>query len=767
MGYRKGTVETRGIIKVVLTETGSSGLAASIDSRVTGRRFGLTLHPFRRIDAKLIAAADEAIKAKKSPQEQEAAKEKVLNQQQADTIYDGATSEVPPTSANSDSSQTKTDQEKQAQADKNAAAQQAKSASDGVVSEGQTTDTAITNNDPGAIGKFAGSIQGKITLGGAALAGLACVARGLDAKASAIKEAQVNEPLMRMAVQLQSSSSQTRTGLDMNNEQLRNYAYRINGFSQGEVYKAETGQPYEKKNVSSTLKNINYSATPFHFLNESPATDILSPICSTVGQGILVAISFLGGPLTAISGLAAGAIFGPPIIDALAHWFSGHAVSIADHGKALSDDIGYGTKLFANADVIAKAGSKLTPKKAAELNTQNKIAYQNQLNSESFFERTFSPTNQSSVVATLIDRSSILSSKGIAGSLSSLFSLQTYSGYFSSTLYAKASADTFSESYDYGVPTYGFNSDEMENAATSDPFANANTASVILDGKGSQANADRAAKFISRASKCYGANLTSTPSAQDPSVNVWSVMVNSASNANHNTNYYSDEYNNISGECADSDPAWLSVRFMIFDTQTMKAVACDEGDDQSCTELGFGSSSASDTTSASPDGSIASGGGITFPLKTTKDVIEHNTGTSSVWCFDKQINCHHDYNAADIFAPTGTVVVAARAGKVVFAHSSADFGQTVDIKADSGQNNYYAHMGTGTVLVKAGDIVVAGQPIGQVGDNSDADGTNHHLHFDELPTSYSSRMSCSAAACTGYPFINVQPELVAAFNALP
>ena len=334
----------------------------------------------------------------------------------------------------------------------------------------------------------------------------------------------------------------------------------------------------------------------------------MAPICSTVGQGVLIAISFLGGPLTAIAGLGGALVFGPPIMDALAHWFSGHAVSIADHGKALSDDIGYGTVLFGNADTIARAGSKLPPKKAAELSTQNKIAYQNQLKSESFFERTFSPTSQGSVVASLIDRSGTLGSKGIAGSLSSLLSLQTYSGYFSSMMYAKASADTFSESYDYGVPTYGFSADEMENAATSDPFANADNASAILDGKGSQENADRAAKYISRAAKCYGANLTSTPSAQDPSVNVWSVMVDSSSNPNHNTNYYSDEYNNMSSECADSDPAWLSVRFMIFDTQTMKAVACDEGDDQSCTELGFVSSGTSNatTTSASSSDTIGS-----------------------------------------------------------------------------------------------------------------------------------------------------------------
>ncbi len=608
MGYRKGVVETRGIIRVVLTETGSSRLAAEIDSRVTGKRFGLTLHPFRRIDAKIIAAADKAIRAKKSAREQQAAEEQANTQEVADKTNLGNTEEFTNT-AQSDNSQTKTPQENQAQAEKNATAQQAKAAADGVVAEGQTTDTAITNTEPGAIGKFAGSLTGKVTIGGAALAGLACVARGLDAKASSIKEAQVNEPLMRLAAELQSSGSQIRTGQDTNPIQIRNYAYRLNGFSQSETFKAETGQPYDKTKVSETLKNINGSVTPFHFLNETPVNEILTPVCSTGGQIVLIAVSFLGGPLTAAAGLIVGAYFGPQIIDSIAHWLSGHAVSIADHGKALSDDIGYGTVLFGNADTIARAGSKLPPKKAAELSTQNKIAYQNQLKSESFFERTFSPSNQGSVVASLIDRSGTLRSNSIGSTLSSLLSAQTYGGLFSTLLSQKASADTFSESYDYGVPTYGFSADEMENAATSDPFANANNASTILDGKGSQENADRAAKYISRASKCYGANLTSTPSTQDPSVNVWNVMVDSASNPNHNTNYYSDEYNNMSSECADSDSAWLSIRFMIFDTQTMKAVACDEGDDQSCAELGFVSSGTSNASTAAASNSSSSGNG--------------------------------------------------------------------------------------------------------------------------------------------------------------
>ena len=89
------------------------------------------------------------------------------------------------------------------------------------------------------------------------------------------------------------------------------------------------------------------------------------------------------------------------------------------------------------------------------------------------------------------------------------------------------------------------------------------------------------------------------------------------------------------------------------------------------------------------------------------------------------------------------------------------------IVSSAGTVNYYAHMGKGSSKVRAGDTVTAGQEVGAIGAKADAEGTPTHLHFDELPPPYTSRVSCSDAACAKYPFVNVQPELVAAYNALP
>lgn len=170
--------------------------------------------------------------------------------------------------------------------------------------------------------------------------------------------------------------------------------------------------------------------------------------------------------------------------------------------------------------------------------------------------------------------------------------------------------------------------------------------------------------------------------------------------------------------------------------------------------------SPSATCASQEGGTGVSADGFVFPLRTNKKTIQDGG-----WCFDNQSNCHHDYNAADIFAPTGTEVVAARGGTVVTVKS----GPTrVVIKADDGNTYYYTHMGVGTAVVAKGQVIAAGATIGRVGVNADAAGTTQHLHIDALPgDKYSSRPGCAGASCKSYPFINLQPALTESFKGLP
>jgi hypothetical protein len=156
---------------------------------------------------------------------------------------------------------------------------------------------------------------------------------------------------------------------------------------------------------------------------------------------------------------------------------------------------------------------------------------------------------------------------------------------------------------------------------------------------------------------------------------------------------------------------------------------------------------------------------ITFPLNAAKSVIEAQSPLR--WCFANQANCHAYYNAADIFAPTGTPVVSPVAGTVIRATTeSSGVGSRVQIRDDQGDIWYLAHMHHSPGLqVSEGQRVEPGAPIGFVGTSAHAVGTQPHLHIDMLPPPYTSRPSCSSEECTAYPFHNLQPLLVAAYNA--
>lgn len=170
------------------------------------------------------------------------------------------------------------------------------------------------------------------------------------------------------------------------------------------------------------------------------------------------------------------------------------------------------------------------------------------------------------------------------------------------------------------------------------------------------------------------------------------------------------------------------------------------------------------------DGGVASIDGFTFPLKTTKSDLDKGTDGMK-WCKNSQKNCHHDYNAADIFVETGTPVLAAKEGTVVSASDIAtkpsSAGSRIVIRGSDNKIYYYAHMGANTLKVKKGDTVTSGQEIGLVGTNANAMNTPRHLHFDILPEQFDRRVSCAGAACNGYPFFEIQPILTKAYELLP
>jgi murein DD-endopeptidase MepM/ murein hydrolase activator NlpD len=84
------------------------------------------------------------------------------------------------------------------------------------------------------------------------------------------------------------------------------------------------------------------------------------------------------------------------------------------------------------------------------------------------------------------------------------------------------------------------------------------------------------------------------------------------------------------------------------------------------------------------------------------------------------------HEGIDFNAPTGTPILAAAGGVVVFAEYHPGYGNQVDVDHGNDLITRYAH--ASKLLVKAGDIVKRGQKIAEVG--STGRSTGPHLHFE-------------------------------------
>ena len=84
------------------------------------------------------------------------------------------------------------------------------------------------------------------------------------------------------------------------------------------------------------------------------------------------------------------------------------------------------------------------------------------------------------------------------------------------------------------------------------------------------------------------------------------------------------------------------------------------------------------------------------------------------------------HTGLDFPAPAGTPVLAARIGTVTVAGWIDGYGNTVALKHKLGVSTLYAHLSA--ILVKPGQRVAVGHPLGRVGSSGVSSGP--HLHFE-------------------------------------
>lgn len=86
------------------------------------------------------------------------------------------------------------------------------------------------------------------------------------------------------------------------------------------------------------------------------------------------------------------------------------------------------------------------------------------------------------------------------------------------------------------------------------------------------------------------------------------------------------------------------------------------------------------------------------------------------------------HTGQDHAAPTGTRVVAVRAGTIAWSNGDGGaYGSWIGLRADNDRTYVYCHLSSRSV--KKGEKVEAGEKLGEVGSSGNA--TGPHLHFED------------------------------------
>jgi len=141
-------------------------------------------------------------------------------------------------------------------------------------------------------------------------------------------------------------------------------------------------------------------------------------------------------------------------------------------------------------------------------------------------------------------------------------------------------------------------------------------------------------------------------------------------------------------------------------------------------------------------------------------------GTCAVSCDGSRANSDYGpggssgfHHGIDVFAHRGAVLRAVAPGRVVYAKLAANGSNQVKIQDACGWSYFYGHLES--FAVRTGDMVVAGQQVGTMG-NSGTGGV--HLHFNVSPGAYSDDIdplemlkATAPTACGGAPTITPPP----------
>jgi hypothetical protein len=429
-------------------------------------------------------------------------------------------------------------------------------------------------------------------LSATAVVGILCATKSVGDQQEEYKYVNNILPMMRLGTSFISIGSQTKSGNDLDLDELGVY----NDYFYDEENKTSWAQANTvlQEEGKQKLNGKKYNTPPEAQLAEATDKSFLFDILDSLG------------PLGTACGVEE-AIFGLPIIkqasDAIG-WaasevinaqlslvgtsinelleaglaiISGDAVNPYAQGAEFGNLANTGSFVAANDKALTTGGRALSNQEVAQLDKYQSGLERRDNEQKSFAQRYLNIYDSSSLVGSMSLNMPVGLSH-FASSIQSFNPLSALSGKFASLFTHQAGAA--SAKTIYGIPRYGFSVEERN--MFEDPYKNAKWVET----------GNRLQKLNDKYGKCF--NMEVVPSGN-------SIKIESSETVN--VLKVEKEKNGKYKDCYDGSKRLLRYRFYLADAVTAKSLACYYGDEneEACTELGIvGSSRTSTTGSGGP-----------------------------------------------------------------------------------------------------------------------------------------------------------------------
>lgn len=243
----------------------------------------------------------------------------------------------------------------------------------------------------------------------------------------------------------------------------------------------------------------------------------------------------------------------------------------------------YAARERANMDARGAGGSKLSDTETTAMEKEERLAYQSEFRSKSFFARMFDVYDHRSLAGQAIQNINTSPYQNVSGLAANALNFGSVFSKLSSVFIPNTQAQT-AEAYDWSFPRYGIPREAFNDPKFENPYANAEDVAGIL--RGSEKD-----HYIDKAKKCFGVEI------KKDSNDKWAAI------AMEDTNPATSEYHK--SHCDENSENWHRIQLFVFDSRLMDSISCYYDDDESCENLEVGSGETSAPSEAQTVGDAA------------------------------------------------------------------------------------------------------------------------------------------------------------------